>query len=172
MSENPSYCLVYGKSLILSRVLRPLHHKWQGKWIMNGGTSLFQGQHSIFVIPDSRQIMPYCVIQLQTWESLQRRLHSLACWYNGPDPNGPNPTICRFPWCMEMKHDVFVHMRSCDLMMNCALEACSSMWTTMRHWEFCQILDCRFCFDFRQFRAAENIYFPLMWLVKYPRSLH
>ena len=172
MSDNPTYCTIYGECLILSRVLRPLHHKYEGKLIEYDGTSdKKHGQHSIFVIPDPRQIMPYCVIELQSWESLQKRLHSLACWYNN-GPNGPKPTICGFPWCKEMKNDVFVHMRSCDLMMNCALEACSSMRTTMRHWEFCQILDCRFCFDFRQFRAAENIYFPLMWLVKYPRSLH
>ena len=169
MSDNPTYCTIYGECLILSRVLRPLHHKYEGKLIEYDGTSdKKHGQHSIFVIPDPRQIMPYCVIELQSWESLQKRLHSLACWYNGP--SGPNPTICGFPWCMEMKNDVFVHMRSCDLMMNCAFEACSSMWTLMRHWEYCQIQDCHFCFDFRQFRAAENIYFPLMWLVKYPRS--
>ena len=168
MSDNPTYCTIYGECLILSRVLRPLHHKYEGKLMMYDTTSdKKHGRHSIFVIPDPRQIMPYCVIELQSWESLQKRLHYLACWYNGP--SGPNPTICGFPGCMEMK-DVFVHMRSCDLMMNCALEDCSSMWTTMRHWELCQKQDCHFCFGFRQFQAAEKIYFPLMWLIKCPNS--
>ena len=57
MSENPSFCKIYGNCIILSRVLRPIYHGY--------GRIVWKDWCKIFVVPDARQILPYCVIELQ-----------------------------------------------------------------------------------------------------------
>ena len=140
MSENPTICRAYGDCLIMSRVLRPIYPGY--------GNVKGKGWYNIFVIPDPRQILPYCVIVLQSLESLQMRLHSLICLYNRED--------CLFSRCKEMKN-VLYHMRSCDNMSNCTFQDCSSMWSIIKHWSHCQIKDCLLCSAYRHFKTTGTI---------------
>ena len=142
MSENPTICKAYGNCLILSRVLRPIYPGY--------GNVQDKGWYKIFVIPDPRQILPYCVIELQSLKFLQLRLHSLICLYNRED------CIPLYPGCKEMKSTLH-HMRSCDNKTNCNFQGCYSMWSLIKHWSLCQIKDCHLCSAYRHFRAPGTI---------------
>ena len=141
MSDNPSFCKKYGNSLILSRVLRPIDPGY--------GRVVSKNWCNVFVIPDPRQILPYCVIKLQRWDDLQMLLHSLICMYNANVAEG-----CLIPMCRETK-SVLLHMRSCDLKSYCTVKDCFSTWTTIQHWIQCQKQVCDICFAYRKFMATQ-----------------
>ena len=146
MSENPSFCKTYGNSLILSRVLRPIYPGY--------GRVVTKDWCKLFVIPDSRQILPYCTIELQNWDDNRMLLHSLRCMYN------VNAGKCLIPMCRE-KMNVLHHMRGCDLKPTCAVKECFSMWTTIQHWSRCQRKVCSICLTYRKFKATQEIFHDL-----------
>ena len=142
MADNPSFCKTYGNSLILSRVLRPTYPGY--------GRVVTLSSSNVFVIPDPRQILPYCVIKLQKWNDHQMLLHSLVCMYNANLAEG-----CLIPMCKETK-SLFLHMRSCDLKSYCTVKDCFSTWTTIQHWIQCQKQVCDICFAYRKFMATQR----------------
>ena len=73
MTENPSYSKYYGNCLILCRVLRPIFQDGYGV-INNYGSVVRKNWFKIYVVPDERQILPYCVIELES----QPMLHSFS----------------------------------------------------------------------------------------------
>ena len=145
MSENPTICKAYGNCLIMSRVLRPIYPGY--------GNVQDKGWYKIFVIPDPRQILPYCVMELQSLKSVQLRLHSYICLYMGD--SGRMGIDCLFPGCKGMKRTLH-HMRSCDNRSNCNFQDCYSMWSIIKHWSLCQIRDCHLCSDYRHFKGTRN----------------
>ena len=141
MSDNPSFCKTYGNSLILSRVLRPIDPGY--------GRVVRKNWCNVFVIPDPRQILPYCLIKLQEWDDFQMLLHSLICMYNANVAEG-----CLIPMCRETK-SVLLHMRSCHLKSCCTVKDCFSTWTTIQHWIQCQKRFCDICFAYRKFMKTQ-----------------
>ena len=143
MSENPSFCKTYGNILILSRVLRPMYPGY--------GREVTKDWCKLYVIPDPRQILPYCTIEIQSWDNNRMLLHSLICMYNDATAGK-----CLIPMCRENKN-VLHHMRGCGLQFICTVKECVSTWSTLQHWSRCQRKVCSICLAYRKFKAIQDI---------------
>ena len=60
MSENPIYCKLYGNCLILCKVLRCSKENCESVKIVK------KGWYNIYVLPNTRQILPFCIIELKS----------------------------------------------------------------------------------------------------------
>ena len=170
MSENPIFSKQYGNCLILCKVLR---------WSVGIGENVRivkNGWYNIYVLPNTRQILPFCIIELKSefekrqihldqimlHRSVQHQqqsyrnlvLHAFICLYNIVEHSEDvrvdvREKECTYPMCNEMK-TLLIHLRRCNLRSKCKLKDCYSTWTLIEHWKHCLVNICQICDSYRQ----------------------
>ena len=175
MSENPIYCKLYGNCLILCKVLRCSRENCESVKIVK------KGWYNIYVLPNTRQILPFCIIELKSdfekqkihldqnllHQSVQHQqqsyrylvLHAFICLYkisDSPMRVGVMENQCPFPMCNEMKN-LLVHLRICNLRSKCNLKDCFSTWTLIEHWKHCPVNICQTCEPYRQHKEQKRM---------------
>ena len=178
MSENPIFCKQYGNCLILSKVLRCSLEVCESVKIVKNGW------YNIYVLPNTRQILPFCIIELKSefekrqihldqnllHRSVQHQqqsyrnlvLHAFICLYNivehsdSPVRVGVREKECPFPMCNEMK-TLLLHLRRCNLRSKCNLKDCYSTWTLIEHWKHCLVNICQVCEPYRQHKEKRRM---------------
>ena len=184
MSENPIFCKQYGNCIILCKVIRcELPNILPNLETLTCECMRIVNKDwcKIYVIPTTRQILPFCIIELKSDDEkreihidqhLQRKLiqdehqayrnlvlHALICLYkkselSSPQRDGVGDLEC--PKCIEMK-PLLLHLEKCILRSKCTFKDCYSTWTLIEHWKHCLVNICLICKPYRRHKEKKRM---------------